>query len=290
MSVDLFLLGRYPRHVSWKLGEVWPAEASPISLIARVQQVLETSSAEAFLFWDSVLGAPDGHLIQEVTGSCGGVWHAGLLLGMSGLPGMMDFVNPTWMLNCDSNPAQESTSWRLSLRASLIRTEVIRKMGFISPEFKTLEAAGLDLGHRYISRGVILRNLPSLVSKTIIPHMPEIPIEDEFRFIRRRFGRSWTRWTLMRAALTGYDSIFRLGAAYRKIQNLEKSKDPDLNKDLAPAALSLLRSRVRSPFAHFRLVLSAPQTETPSLLMPPRAVTMSESYPSSGISGMTLPK
>jgi glycosyltransferase involved in cell wall biosynthesis len=227
MSIDLFLLGGSQSYSSWRLGQIWPVEMSTVALHERVLKALQSTSAEAFLFWDASLGEPNAHRVENSLLNRGGIWHSGLCLGMSGLPGMIDFVSPTWMLNCDSDPSSESTSWRLSLRTALVRTDIIKKMGFISPEFGTLEAAALDMGHRYITRGVMLRHLPSLVPNDITPVRPKLPIEDELRFVLRRYGPFWMRWAFMRAMLTGYASLTELQAAYRKLEKISETREPD---------------------------------------------------------------
>ena len=67
---------------------------------------LPSSNSQAWLFWDAQLGLPDADQILEILSRPGDVWHAGLRLGMAGLPGMIDFVSPTWMLNRDPEPSR----------------------------------------------------------------------------------------------------------------------------------------------------------------------------------------
>ena len=102
------------------------------------------------------------------------------------------------MLNKDPEPTIEATSWRISLDACLISTEVLRQLGGISPEFETLEGAALEMGHRYITRGAIVRHVPNLISQDILQNSFKIPLIDELRFIRYRF-RGWSYyWVLFR--------------------------------------------------------------------------------------------
>ena len=202
--VNLIWLGSPESQPSWSLGEVYSCQPSPQEIHSVTTPPSPAARAEACLFWDSSLGAPEEKRIRQALDCPGNVWHSGLLLGLGGLPGLMDFVKPTWMLNRDPPLEIEATSWRLSLRCCLINTDVLQQLGTVHPEFKTLEAASLELGHRYVRRGALPRHLPWLLppGKTCQP--VEIPFVDELRFIYYQYGLFWMRWALMRAFLTGY--------------------------------------------------------------------------------------
>ncbi|MFQ5568395.1 MAG: glycosyltransferase family 2 protein [Rhodothermales bacterium] len=175
------------------------------------------SEVAAWLFWDSRFGIPDIKRIQKALVLPGHLWHAGLRLRMQGKPGIIDFVHPTWMLNRDPDPDIEATSWRLSLRACLIRTEVLRQMGGPRPAFRSLDGAALEMGHRYISRGVFMRHVPWLVPDALPDIEPLAPLVDELRFALYRFGRFWSRWALGRALFSGYAPRRALIKAWRQV-------------------------------------------------------------------------
>ncbi len=202
--VDLIWLGDGALPGHWPLGHVYPAGRSPRDLDRQFSLAAQASQPEAWLFWDADLGTPDPDTIRSALEMPGDVWHAGLRLGMGGLPGVIDFIAPTWMFNRDPDPAIEATSWRLSLGACLARREVVEQMGFIRPEFQTLEAAALEWGQRCIRLGVITRHLPALLSSRPDQKPPLLPFEDELRFALYRFGRKWGLWALLRAVLSSY--------------------------------------------------------------------------------------
>ena len=111
--VELVWLGRGdPPH--WSLGKVHRVDSSCVAIADCLAGELGKSKAEAWLFWDGRLGPPSPDRVEEVLGRPGDVWHAGLQLGMAGLPTTIDFVAPAWMLNRDPDPSIEATSWRLS--------------------------------------------------------------------------------------------------------------------------------------------------------------------------------
>jgi glycosyltransferase involved in cell wall biosynthesis len=247
----------------WSLGEVVTTKASPRSIYDLLSQRVHTSDVDSYLFWDSSLGCPNTELIRRLLTQSANVYHAGLLLGMNGLPGSIDFISPTWMLNCDSDPQIESTSWRLSLRACLIKAEVLRQMGSVLPQFTTLEAASLEMGHRFATQGVLVRHHPNLVSHGVCLQPESIPIEDELRFAYHRFGRFWSRWAALRALTTGYASPLELVQAWRKLAKEDSQMPAGKNyrhaKPAIPANLGHERVTVLIPtldrYSYLRKVL-----------------------------------
>ena len=215
-SVDLILLGKSANAPTWELGNIVCVEPTPAAVHAIIDARLNTSNAQAWLFWDSSMGMPDAVRVNALFNLPGQVWHAGLKLGTRGLPGIIDFIAPTWMLNRDPDEDIVATSWRLSLRACLMRTEVLRQMGNIRPEFQTLDAAALELGHRLVARGVITRHTNQLVAIESA-NAPLLPFEDELRFAYYRFGKFWSRWALGRAVLTRYVSVIKGMTASREV-------------------------------------------------------------------------
>lgn len=209
MQIDLVLLNSDRSDSTWPLGKVWDAPSSPKGLGGVLQDALDGSAATAFIFWDPKLGVPDSRVVADIVSGSGDIWHAGLALGMEGKPRLIDMVSPTWMHNCDPDSGIEATSWRISLRACVIRTEVFRQLGGIRLEFRTIEAAALEMGHRFIRRGALPRHIPSLVPSGArgnagVQENQTLPFVDELRFVLYRFGRKWAVWALARAALSGY--------------------------------------------------------------------------------------
>lgn len=204
-SIDLVWLGPVAPP-AWPLGKVRIAEASPAGIRKIIDEQLPDSSAVAWLFWDHSLGVPRTDRVAQAVKLRGDLWHAGLALGQGGLPGLMNFVHPTWMFNRDPPASIESTSWRVTLRACLVRVSVLEQLGGPGAEFRTLEAASLEFGHRCLTQGVLTRHVPSLVSSAALDP-PPLPLDDEALFIRQRHGSFWTGWALARAIMTGYASL-----------------------------------------------------------------------------------
>ncbi len=209
---------------SWPLGRTMRAEATPGSIAECVARELPSTTAAAWLFWSSALGAPDPGRVVEALSRTGDLWHAGLRLGMGGLPRAIDHVAPTWMLNRDPALSIEATSWRLSFDACLVRTEVLRRMGSVRTEFRTLAGAALEFGHRCVRSGVLMRHLGWLAGAPAAQSTaPDIPLDDELRFVYYRFGRRWARWACFRMTLTGRVSP---GRGLKVLRRVTKSPPP----------------------------------------------------------------
>lgn len=268
MTVDLVLIGGDSSTARWPLGKVHPAPAEVPAIHQLMEELQSGSAAQACLFWDNAFGDPDPETIRRVMSLPGDVWHSGLKLGASGKPGMIDFVATTWMLNCDPGPELEATSWRLSLRAAVIPLRVLRQLGVIRPDFETLEAAALELGHRYIARGAIVRHVPWLAPVEAGGAAPGLPVRDEVLFLYFRFGAFWTRWALARAWLSGEMS---LAAALRQAGRLRNRRRPGepaplarQNPDLAgpiDAKVSVLVPTV-DRYPYLRKLLEQLRTQT----------------------------
>ena len=198
MRVDLIWIssGTAPAP-AWGMGDVHPAAPTPGAVATAADN--RDPAAEAVLFWDAALGMPDEAVVRAALRDPFDVWHAGLALGMGGLPWMIDFVDPVWRFNRDPDPDIAASSWRLSLGACLARAAVLDRLGGPDPHFETLAGAALELGHRWIRAGALLRHMAGLISpgaRTLRP--ADVSLNDEIRFLRQRYGRVWTVWACWR--------------------------------------------------------------------------------------------
>lgn len=224
--VNLIWLGEARSLPSWPLGDVWASEATPLALHRLIEERLPGSEAESWLFWDSRLGVPNIQRVLEALTRPGDLWHAGLRLGMGGSPGLIDFIYPTWMLNSDPESDIEATSWRLSLRACLVKSEALRQVGGVCPDFRTLEGAALELGHRFVMQGVMTRHTPSLIAEDLLSLSSLSCLEDELRFVYYRYGGFWSRLALLRALMVGYTSPGKALGAWRKVYRTKRPSKP----------------------------------------------------------------
>lgn len=203
MRINLIFLTDNKEKPTWRLGEVYTVLPVPQNICNCLEKNIADSDCDAWLFWDEVYPLPEIGMLHDLISGAFDAWHAGLKLGLAGKPEIIDFVSPTWMLNRDPDPEITATSWRLSLRACLIRTELLGQLGGPSSEFSSLEAAGLELGFRYIRGGAFIQHTPSLVSVEPQSEQKQIPFKDQLKFIKAGFGQKWMSWAVFRALLTG---------------------------------------------------------------------------------------
>ena len=278
-QVDLVITG--PGSVPWRLGAM---QQRTLKALRQDPEILQGTSADALLFWDPLLGQPCAETVLKTLAEPSDLWHAGLSVGMNGLPRILDFVQPTWMFNCDPSPNIEATSWRISLRACLVRTEVLRKMGFLHCGFSTVEAAALEWGHRLLARGVLMRHVPSLLGDHPRPSTlnsqpaTKLPFEDELRFAYYRFGRKWAAWALFRAMMTRHTTPSTAFRAWRSVMSSARPADlpPFRSAAFLNSQLQLQESKPGVPHSGVRTVLSDSQ---PSTLNPERAERVSVLIP-----------
>lgn len=220
MQVDLlYFPSSSLRTTEWHLGDCRVLWDNPRTLAPVIEAWLDTTTADYCLFWDLSLGSPDTQAVLDTLNLPGDIWHSGLCLGMRGLPSLIDYVNPTWMLNRDANPEIVSTSWRMTLKACLMRTGIMRQLGGLDASFDTLDGAALDMGHRYMTRGAFMRHVPGLLPyhREQQRSAPGLTLYDELRLIGQQYGWKWAHWSLFRAALKG-DSLLSLARAYKRLK------------------------------------------------------------------------
>jgi GT2 family glycosyltransferase len=201
--VDLVWLGDAAEPPAWPLGAVLRAGVSARAVHEIITTRAGESPADAWLFWDGSIAPPHSTRVADLLAQPGDIWHAGLSLGLASAPAIIDFITPTWTFNRDPDASIGATSWRVSLRACLVRTSVLR-WSAPQPDFDSLDGASLEWGHRCISRGVLPRHVPSLLPPATPAVASRLTLADQLRFARLRFGTKWSAWAAFRAAFTGY--------------------------------------------------------------------------------------
>ncbi len=220
-KIDLILFNSEISQINWPYGDIYCAAFNPQSLSILIDEVVDKPDANACFFWDITLGNPPSDEIQSLLDQPFDVWHAGLRLDMGEQPSMINFVKPTWMLNRDPDPEIEATSWRLSLQACLVRSEVLKQLGGPDPDFESLAGAGLELGYRYIRKGAFIRHCPQLVPGLPVKSSSEIPLNDQLRFLKTGFDQRWLWWAGIRAVLLGLVSPLNF---YKALQTVKYGK------------------------------------------------------------------
>ncbi|MBS1838359.1 MAG: hypothetical protein JST64_11770, partial [Actinobacteria bacterium] len=166
-TVDVLSWG--PTALDWDQGRVIQvSRTDPIGAAGTIEAHVADTTATWLLLWDPALGAPDPDVVAELCAGRADAWHSGLLEGLGGQPEEHDYIHPIWPLALDADPDIDSVSWRLSLGALLVRTEVLRVLGGIDRAFQGRTGAGLELGRRLIERGAVIEHTPRLAPRTLI--------------------------------------------------------------------------------------------------------------------------
>lgn len=181
-------------------------EAASEAVTAAPQEVAEAMGRAArhdpvaVLVLDEAFPEPDEALLARLVDGPADVWHAGVALGLDGQPRMWDHVDPLSMFSARVDPTIEVTSWRVSLRATLVRTAVLDQLGGPDPWFETLTGSGLDAGLRWIAGGALVRHVPSLVPAGAGPDWV-VSNSDSLRLVVKNRGRTWGGWALQRSVM-----------------------------------------------------------------------------------------
>lgn len=161
------------------------------------------TEAEYVLFWDTSLGTPSPETCLAILKKPGEIWHAGLQLGAAGQPEVLNYLRPSWLLQVDAPAEIASDSWRLSLRACLIKTETIRTAGVFRPDFSSFEASGLEWGYRLQMAGALIRHEPGLLETSEHSSKIAFGLTDSLTFVALHFPRKWMYWAIFRLLANG---------------------------------------------------------------------------------------
>lgn len=218
----------------WDLGGCVKLSYAAREFAGIVNNYLATATAEWALFWDDAFGQPDSELIKTLAQKPVDAWHSGLRLGLQGKPHVLDYVQPIWMYNKDAAADTEHTSFRLSIRAALIRTSVLKHV-CIQPAYRSLEMLGVALGYNILKKGGVIRYQPALLKQHHESSI--IPITDEWLFAKEFFPLKWQLWTLINQP----NHVKNL-AAWLKTQNIKR-------QTLKPAIHSSKKEKAAIPYA-----------------------------------------
>lgn len=234
LEVDLVVLGGDSPGVEWAFGDACPVGAEPVAVAERVRTL---GTGRDLLLLDAGLPLPGAALLQRLLDGPADAWHAGLALGLAGQPELLDNVDPLSMFSAALDPTIEATSWRVTLRALLVRREVLDQLGGPDPAMETLSGAGLELGYRWIRAGALVRHVPDLAAAAEqadavdgtdrVERIFEDPpsLADSIRMVAAHRGRMWAGWAVQRAVVTRVIAPGQLTEAARTIRATAPATD-----------------------------------------------------------------
>ena len=176
-----------------------PLKRAPLLAAAQIGEALKQIPApDVLAFWDENLGAFPWNALEQFFQSLDDVWHPGPILTGNSEPDLLRYVQPLWVYRTDPKAdLSGAVNWKIDLRAAFLRAGVLRELGGLDGRFETLPGASRELGFRWLMRGAICRQQPSLLSKPP-EHIEQISLADRYRLVHLYYGARWTRYILMR--------------------------------------------------------------------------------------------
>lgn len=196
-KVHLLYLSNEQTQPSWALGNVTVVQRSVKHILAAFQSLLSGNALpEWLLLWDASLNLPDIEQVKQLCDQPVDVWHAGVKLGLADFPDVINYIDPAWMYNKSASQGIEHSSFRMSFKASLVRTSALKKIQLPSAAYTSVDMLGLALGYRLLKQGAILRYTPVLIEESV-SSSPRISRFDEWVFAREFFSGKWQIWTMV---------------------------------------------------------------------------------------------
>jgi GT2 family glycosyltransferase len=159
---------------------------------------------EVLAFWDERLGAFPWQALEQFSQSLDDIWHPGPILTAGAEPDLLRYVNPLWVYRPDPKAdLAGAINWKVDLRAAFLRVSVLRKLGGLDGGFETLAGAARELGFRWLMRGAVCRQQPSLLQKR--PAQIElVGLADLYRMVHLYYGARWIHYILMRRIISAH--------------------------------------------------------------------------------------
>lgn len=241
MSNKVDLIYFSANETNWYLGNSYVSAQNLNKLKQLTEQVVAKTDADWILFWDYSLGNPDEQIILQLSAKPADVLHAGLKLGTTGLPDVLNYVHPVWMYNIDGSEEVSHSNFRMSLQACMIRVEVLKNLGTFSDTYTSMEMSAVAYGYSILKHGGIIRYQADLV-KNKARKQATVPLQDEWIFARQFFKKKWQLWTLYNkpgfiANLSAWRKTKHIGYANARptLHSSEKTNSP-----VKPATVSVL--------------------------------------------------
>lgn len=240
IAIAFFSGGEHSRQ--YRFAEQWSLSSDVAVFIQQLKQIVNDTKCDWLLVWDLEEELPSSELLNNLVQNKVDVWHAGMKKGLSGLPDVMNYVDPTWMYNKDAGNEVEHSSFRLSIKACLIRISVLRTLVQHLEVYSSVEATGLALGYAMFKSGCIMRYHPQLVATVKQPVV--LNIKDEWTFARQFYTQKWHAWILLNRRglannLRAYLSTSNIG--YKELKPVIHRSDTDVSTiDTAYKTVSIL--------------------------------------------------
>jgi len=178
--------------VTWEYGEIILATYNTTSF-AKTMEKLGNVKSDYILFWDADNPIPTKEQLSSVIASKGDLWHIGSKLNFAIELPLLDCVQPTTMHHLKVDSSMDHTSWKVSLRGSLMKKSVLDQIPFVK-KAASMDIVSLDFGFKAMKSGVITRYSEILAKNTIRKETSAFNLNEELSFIRNNFDKKAFVW------------------------------------------------------------------------------------------------
>ena len=210
----------------WRLGKKFSIEYTVDSLKKYKNEILKENS-EYILFWDANNGELSENKILEIINSKGDLWHIGPLIGLNDFPFLLDFIQPTNMLNLRVKETINHSSWRHTFKGSLMKFRVFKEIQ-ISSYSNSLDIIGLDFGYKSMKSGVLTRYSHLFLNGKKETVNFSFKKKEELLFIRNNFDSKAFFWCYLL-------SFFKISPLtfFKVYKNKENNSENIFNQDIS---------------------------------------------------------
>jgi GT2 family glycosyltransferase len=208
----------------WNFGKKFSIEYTVDSLKKNKNKILQEDS-EYILFWDANNGILSEKKINEIINSKGDLWHIGTKTGLDNFPYLLDFIQPTSMLNLSIEDTIDHSSWKHTFKGSLMKFKVFKEIQ-LSSYSNSLDIIGLDFGYKSIKSGVLTRYSHLFLNgKKEIANF-SLKKKEELLFIRNNFDSKAFFWCYLL-------SFFKISpfTFFKVYKNKENNNENIFNQD-----------------------------------------------------------
>ena len=229
----------------WNFGKKFSIEYTVDSLNKNKNEILKENS-DYILFWDANNGELSENKIQEVINSKGDLWHIGTKTGLDNFPYLLDFIQPTSMLNLSIEDTLDHSSWKHTFKGSLMKFRVFKEIQ-LSSYSNSLDIIGLDFGYKSMKSGVLTRYSHLFLNGEKVIANFSLKKKEELLFIRNNFDSKAFFWCYLLSffkisPLTFFKAYKNKESNNENVFNQETSqkevlKDKDLSVSIVIATL-----------------------------------------------------
>ncbi|MEQ8361392.1 MAG: glycosyltransferase family A protein [Cyclobacteriaceae bacterium] len=203
----------------WGAGKSITAQHNLKSIIEATKSLLDSEQgAIVFLGKDLVIKEEDVENAMQNSQSSG-IWYDERVAYSSTVPRVTQLLSPGIYFNLSLTSSGFSI-WNISLQCLVVRKEIIRSVGFLNPSFLTVEGAMIDWIYRLLYGGALLERAELLQGNFIQPRtLKQMPVADEFRYIKNRLGKKWLMWSFFRYTLGKLVSLSEAWKSFHLVKN-----------------------------------------------------------------------